>query len=69
MHVLGSHVLGMDTLNFRTAPNLPDFGILPLSVRVAENRGARERRSYEVSNLVRSMRQYQKKFKTIKKLH
>ena len=30
--------------------------------RVAENRGARERRSYEVSNLVRSVSQYQKKF-------
>ena len=29
-------------------------------IRVAENRGARERRSYEVSNLVRSVSQYQK---------
>ena len=33
--------------------------------RVAENRGARERRSYEVSYLVRSVSQYKKKIKTL----
>ena len=34
--------------------------------RVVENRGARERRSYEVRNLVRSVSQYQKKLRLLR---